>query len=217
MSASAGAAVIFAARWSNWRRSIAGGHHAGPTRRPLAFPDRARSRPSAAPRPRGSPPPVARRDRDPRDHRLSRTRQPRRDRGDSRRRHLQGDAGRVDGGRWVRPAGRREVPGRPLIYATTPAFLQHFGLTSRRDLPGLEDLRARRAARSGRSRAGADGRRGYCPMVKRIRTGRRRLSAFLCVMATSQCGPRLQHPRSGAMSSLDHCRWPIALAMPKPR
>ncbi|WP_343527989.1 SMC-Scp complex subunit ScpB [Sphingomonas sp.] len=43
---------------------------------------------------------------------------------------------------WVRPAGRREVPGRPLLYATTPAFLQHFGLTSRRDLPGLEDLRA---------------------------------------------------------------------------
>jgi segregation and condensation protein B len=43
---------------------------------------------------------------------------------------------------WVRPAGRREVPGRPLIYTTTPAFLQHFGLTSRRDLPGIEDLRA---------------------------------------------------------------------------
>lgn len=43
---------------------------------------------------------------------------------------------------WVRPAGRREVPGRPLIYATTPEFLTHFGLTSRRDLPGLEDLRA---------------------------------------------------------------------------
>ncbi|MDQ1230091.1 MULTISPECIES: SMC-Scp complex subunit ScpB [unclassified Sphingomonas] len=43
---------------------------------------------------------------------------------------------------WVRPAGRREVPGRPLLYATTPAFLQHFGLTSRRDLPGIEDLRA---------------------------------------------------------------------------
>jgi segregation and condensation protein B len=43
---------------------------------------------------------------------------------------------------WVRPAGRREVPGRPLIYATTPEFLTHFGLESRRDLPGLEDLRA---------------------------------------------------------------------------
>jgi len=43
---------------------------------------------------------------------------------------------------WVRPAGRREVPGRPLIYATTPDFLTHFGLESRRDLPGLDDLKA---------------------------------------------------------------------------
>ncbi|MGH6614866.1 SMC-Scp complex subunit ScpB [Sphingomonas sp.] len=43
---------------------------------------------------------------------------------------------------WVRPAGRREVPGRPLLYATTPEFLVHFGLSSRRDLPGIDDLRA---------------------------------------------------------------------------
>lgn len=43
---------------------------------------------------------------------------------------------------WIRPAGRREVPGRPLTYATTPGFLSHFGLTSRRDLPGIDDLRA---------------------------------------------------------------------------
>jgi len=43
---------------------------------------------------------------------------------------------------WIRPAGRREVPGRPLTYATTPAFLTHFGLVSRRDLPGIDDLRA---------------------------------------------------------------------------
>jgi len=43
---------------------------------------------------------------------------------------------------WVRVAGRREVPGRPVIYATTPEFLAHFGLTSRRDLPGIEELRA---------------------------------------------------------------------------
>ncbi|HWK35680.1 SMC-Scp complex subunit ScpB [Sphingomonas sp.] len=43
---------------------------------------------------------------------------------------------------WVRPAGRREVPGRPLTYATTSAFLSHFGLASRKDLPGLDDLRA---------------------------------------------------------------------------
>ena len=43
---------------------------------------------------------------------------------------------------WVRVAGRREVPGRPVIYATTPDFLTHFGLATRRDLPGLEELRA---------------------------------------------------------------------------
>lgn len=43
---------------------------------------------------------------------------------------------------WIRPAGRREVPGRPLLYATTPGFLDHFGLASRRDLPGIDDLRA---------------------------------------------------------------------------
>jgi segregation and condensation protein B len=43
---------------------------------------------------------------------------------------------------WVRPAGRREVPGRPLMYATTPGFLTHFGLASRRDLPGIDDLKA---------------------------------------------------------------------------
>ena len=43
---------------------------------------------------------------------------------------------------WVRIAGRREVPGRPVIYATTPDFLTHFGLESRRDLPGIDELRA---------------------------------------------------------------------------
>jgi len=43
---------------------------------------------------------------------------------------------------WVRPAGRRETPGRPLMYATTVEFLTHFGLASRRDLPGIDDLRA---------------------------------------------------------------------------
>ena len=43
---------------------------------------------------------------------------------------------------WVRPAGRRELPGRPLTYATTAGFLAHFGLVSRRDLPGIDDLRA---------------------------------------------------------------------------
>lgn len=43
---------------------------------------------------------------------------------------------------WVRTAGRREAPGRPLQFATTPGFLAHFGLASLRDLPGLPELRA---------------------------------------------------------------------------
>ena len=43
---------------------------------------------------------------------------------------------------WVKPAGRREGPGRPLVYATTDDFLTHFGLGSRRDLPGIDDLKA---------------------------------------------------------------------------
>lgn len=43
---------------------------------------------------------------------------------------------------WVRVVGRREVPGRPVIYATTPDFLAHFGLESRKELPGIEELRA---------------------------------------------------------------------------
>lgn len=43
---------------------------------------------------------------------------------------------------WVRISGRRDVPGRPVIYATTPEFLSHFGLGSRRDLPGIDELRA---------------------------------------------------------------------------
>ncbi len=43
---------------------------------------------------------------------------------------------------WVRVAGRREVPGRPVIYATTPDFLAHFGLQSRKELPGIDELRA---------------------------------------------------------------------------
>jgi segregation and condensation protein B len=43
---------------------------------------------------------------------------------------------------WVRVVGRREVPGRPVIFATTPEFLTHFGLASRKDLPGIDELRA---------------------------------------------------------------------------
>ena len=43
---------------------------------------------------------------------------------------------------WIAPAGRRQLPGRPLTYATTPDFLSHFSLADRLDLPGIDDLRA---------------------------------------------------------------------------
>lgn len=42
---------------------------------------------------------------------------------------------------WVRMRGRRRTPGRPVTYATTEAFLDHFGLEALSDLPGLEDLK----------------------------------------------------------------------------
>ena len=43
---------------------------------------------------------------------------------------------------WVRLRGRRRTPGRPVTFGTTPAFLDHFGLESIGDLPGLADLKA---------------------------------------------------------------------------
>jgi segregation and condensation protein B len=42
---------------------------------------------------------------------------------------------------WVRLRGRRRSPGRPVTYGTTPAFLDHFGLESLGDLPGLDELK----------------------------------------------------------------------------
>lgn len=42
---------------------------------------------------------------------------------------------------WVRLRGRRRTPGRPVTLGTTPAFLDHFGLESLSDLPGLDDLK----------------------------------------------------------------------------
>jgi len=42
----------------------------------------------------------------------------------------------------VRPQGRRDSPGRPLNWVTTPAFLAHFGLDNLTELPGVDELRA---------------------------------------------------------------------------
>jgi segregation and condensation protein B len=43
---------------------------------------------------------------------------------------------------WVRPRGRKPVPGRPLTWVTTAAFLDHFDLASLDDLPRVEELAA---------------------------------------------------------------------------
>jgi segregation and condensation protein B len=43
---------------------------------------------------------------------------------------------------WVRLRGRRRSPGRPVTYATTDAFLEHFGLASLADLPGAAEMKA---------------------------------------------------------------------------
>ena len=43
---------------------------------------------------------------------------------------------------WIKPKGRRETPGRPVTWATTDAFLEHFGLESCDALPGVEELKA---------------------------------------------------------------------------
>ncbi len=43
---------------------------------------------------------------------------------------------------WIRVGRRRMSPGRPVTYVVTEAFLDHFGLESARDLPGLAELRA---------------------------------------------------------------------------
>lgn len=43
---------------------------------------------------------------------------------------------------WVKPGRRRETPGRPLTWMTTPGFLDQFSLETIMDLPGLDDLKA---------------------------------------------------------------------------
>lgn len=43
---------------------------------------------------------------------------------------------------WIRFGRRRMTPGRPVTYVVTQNFLDHFGLESARDLPGLKELRA---------------------------------------------------------------------------
>jgi segregation and condensation protein B len=41
---------------------------------------------------------------------------------------------------WVKPNGRKDVPGKPIQYATTDDFLSHFNLQKLSDLPTVDEL-----------------------------------------------------------------------------
>lgn len=43
---------------------------------------------------------------------------------------------------WIKPRGRRETPGRPMMWGTTDEFLDHFGMQRVTDLPGMDELKA---------------------------------------------------------------------------
>ena len=50
---------------------------------------------------------------------------------------------------WIKPRSRRRTPGRPLTWGTSPAFLDHFGLSDISDLPGMDDLKTSGLLRKG--------------------------------------------------------------------
>jgi segregation and condensation protein B len=52
---------------------------------------------------------------------------------------------------WICPKGRRQTPGRPVTWATTADFLDHFGLERLDDLPGIDELKASGLLESGPS------------------------------------------------------------------
>jgi len=41
----------------------------------------------------------------------------------------------------IRPVGRKDIPGRPLLYGTTDEFLKYFGLNKLSDLPKLSEIK----------------------------------------------------------------------------
>ena len=63
---------------------------------------------------------------------------------------------------WVKPKGRRKMPGRPVTWGTTEGFLDHFGLDGLEALPGIGELKA----------AGLlDRRQGFGPLAEQLGIG----------------------------------------------
>ena len=43
---------------------------------------------------------------------------------------------------WIKPSGRKNIPGKPTLWSTTEIFIEHFGLNDLSDLPNKEELKA---------------------------------------------------------------------------
>ena len=43
---------------------------------------------------------------------------------------------------WIKPSGRRNIPGKPTLWSTTELFIEHFGLNDLSDLPNKDELKA---------------------------------------------------------------------------
>ena len=43
---------------------------------------------------------------------------------------------------WIKPSGRKNIPGKPTLWSTTDLFIEHFGLANISDLPNKDELKA---------------------------------------------------------------------------
>ena len=43
---------------------------------------------------------------------------------------------------WIKPSGRKNIPGKPTLWSTTDLFVEHFGLNNLSDLPRKDELKA---------------------------------------------------------------------------
>lgn len=43
---------------------------------------------------------------------------------------------------WIKPSGRKNIPGKPTLWSTTDLFIEHFGLKNISDLPSKDELKA---------------------------------------------------------------------------
>ena len=43
---------------------------------------------------------------------------------------------------WIKPSGRKNIPGKPTLWSTTDLFIEHFGLNDLSDLPSKDELKA---------------------------------------------------------------------------